>query len=129
MNALPRADENRFARTYPGLHRVLMLSRNKGTNITLMGALFCRDEVCQITVSGRRACYEDGNVRAARQGIGGRSRRRSIRRISITVRGRVAGQAARVPDMGGCLAGTITSLSCAEPDDMSDSNEGNRMRS
>ena len=31
--------------------------------------------------------------------------------------------------MGGCLAGTITTLSRAEPDDMSDSSEGNRMRS
>ena len=29
----------------------------------------CRDEVRRITVSGWRVCYEDGNVRAARQGI------------------------------------------------------------
>jgi hypothetical protein len=29
----------------------------------------CRDEVCQITVSGRRARSEDERVRAARQGI------------------------------------------------------------
>jgi hypothetical protein len=28
----------------------------------------CRDEVCRITVSGRRARYEDGNTGAARWG-------------------------------------------------------------
>lgn len=92
-------------------------------------ARFCRDEVCQITVSGRRACYEDGNVRVARQGIG------DARGVGPSggYRSRYVvespGKPHAYPPMGGCLAGTITTLSRVEPDDMSDSNEGSRMRS
>jgi hypothetical protein len=71
-----------------------MVSRSPGLCRATPVALFC-DELCQITVSGRRACYEDGNVRAAGQGI------------EDARRGR-----------------TITTLSRAEPDDMSDSTEG-----
>jgi hypothetical protein len=72
-----------------------MVSRSPGLCRGTPVALFC-DEVCQITVSGRRACYEDGNVRAGGQGIG---------------------------DARG--GRTTTTLSRAEPDDMSDSTEGN----
>ena len=91
--------------------------------------LSCRDEVCQITVSGRRACYEDGNVRAARQGIGDA---RGVGHQADIDHGTWSSRRAirtRTRLMGGCLAGTITTLSRADSDDMSDSNEGNRMRS